>query len=380
MIAYASVGVALMIVFGGALLAVLSRRNGVRNAGLVAAACGVVLLAGELGAVLWVNVPKLWGYTTNKHYEYEDGLLGQRDPTLGYGPIPDNSVLESLYYDDIAVFTGTRYTFDEKGRRVVPLDNRAPRHALFFGGSYTFGEGLPNDATLSARFQAYAEGNYQAYNYAYKGYGPNQMLCQLQDDAKFDDIAQDTGIAVYGFIRNHIWRAAGAPWQLSVVKNIPFFRLGPDGTLDGPLTYSELPSMRRRMAAYTFVQHYSPLGRLLFARKFMRAVPDEEAIRIAAAVVVASAERYKERFDGTFYTVLWPRRRLPEAQERLFIDLLRDGGVQVIQPPPLPNPAEAMMHPIDEHPSAKEVDWIARHVYESITSESHEIESPSPKD
>lgn len=89
-------------------------------------------------------------------------------------------------------------------------------------------------------------------------------------------------------------------------------------------------------------------------------------MRSTAAVVVASAELYKERFDGEFYTVIWPRRRLAPHLETKFIALLNEGGVRVISPPPLPNHEESMMHPLDEHPSSKEVDWVAKHVLAAI--------------
>lgn len=371
MFAYASIGFAIALLVAGGAAAALSRRNAVRNVALVMAGVGAALLIVELGALAWVNVPKLWGYTTAKHYAHE-GHLGSRGGPLGYAPLADNTVTESSYLGRDPVFEGVHYAFDAKARRVVPLPHPAPKHALFFGGSYVFGEGLPNDQTVSARFQGAAQGEFQAYNYAYKGYGPNQMYCLLQDDTKFDDIPQHDGVAVYGFIQNHIWRTVGAPWQLATVPGIPIFRLDADGRLEGPMTYDEIPAMERRVGWYTFLQTYSPLGRLLVSKKFLRAVRDDEAMRTTAAVIVASAKAYKTRFQGEFYTVIWPRRRLAPAIESQFIALLEAGGVRVLQPPPLPNPQEAMLHPVDEHPSAKEVDWIAQHVYEAIEANTHE--------
>lgn len=358
-------GAGLVAVIIGVPAVVFVKQKRVRSAILVLTSLAFLVVALETGSFLWTAVPKLWGYTTDKHYTTK-GKLTYPDDVLGYAPYADNTTIESSHIGDEPVYIETVYEFDAKARRVVPLERPAERHALFFGGSWTFGEGLANPESLSGRFQHHAKGEFQAYNYAFKGYGPNQMLCLLQDDAKFDDIPQKDGVAVYGFIVNHIWRTVGAPWQLISRDTIPLVRLDAEGQVEGPLYYKDIPSFQRKLAMYKALRTYSAMGRLLFSGKQLLLVSREKSIETTAATIIECSRRYKARFNGEFYTIIWPRRRLQPDEEKTFIQLLEAGGVKVLMPPPYPNPDEAMMHPVDEHPSPKEADWIAQYVQQHI--------------
>lgn len=125
------------------------------------------------------------------------------------------------------------------------------------------------------------------------------------------------------------------------------------------------------MEAYKRARSSSPFLRQVLGRDAIRFMSDEEAVRVTAAVVIASSAMYHSLFDGEFYTLLWPRRGLEPELESLFVSLLNDGGVPVLRVPPLDDPLEAVIGVhngkiIDGHPSAKEAKWIAGHLLTAL--------------
>ena len=68
----------------------------------------------------------------------------------------------------------------------------------FFGGSQTFGEGLNDDETIPALVQKKTR-VHRVYNYAYRGYGPHQMLRMIETNALKDQLKETNGIAFYQY-------------------------------------------------------------------------------------------------------------------------------------------------------------------------------------
>jgi len=85
----------------------------------------------------------------------------------------------SLTYPGATVFD-VYYTFDENGIRNVPVSECIDNHAIFFGDSQAFGEGVNDDETLPFCFQK--ESKYRSYNYAFPGHGIDNMLGWLKSD------------------------------------------------------------------------------------------------------------------------------------------------------------------------------------------------------
>lgn len=148
------------------------------------------------------------------------------DSLLGYAPRA-NAVTDSRLVHEGEELYNVVYTIDDYHRRVTPQEDEHPREkfALFFGGSFTFGEGVAGDQTLPAHF-ARMRPEYQAYNYAFSGYGPQHMLARLQETDVENEVPEKLGILVYVFINDHINRAIGA---LSAVNNsgamFPYYAL-----------------------------------------------------------------------------------------------------------------------------------------------------------
>jgi len=139
----------------------------------------------------------------NVYYSWKPDVVYRLDATLGYrrtGPLRwlestrlvDESADEYIYKD-------VAYTTDEKGRRATRPMPGAKKFAVFFGCSYTWGQGLGDDKTMAAQFENLSHGEYQSFNYGVQGWGAGQMHELLKDPSMFDDVSQREGIGVYNF-------------------------------------------------------------------------------------------------------------------------------------------------------------------------------------
>ena len=125
------------------------------------------------------------------------------------------SVNQKEVFDDNVVFDVT-YNFDSLYRRRVqeiPLENTG-NFAIFFGDSQTFGEGLNDKDTIPAIFQTNTS-SYRVYNYAYKGYGPHQMLKKLETHSLSNEIAEKKGVAFFQYFDFHMQRVIGSMSYIS---------------------------------------------------------------------------------------------------------------------------------------------------------------------
>lgn len=123
------------------------------------------------------------------------------------------------------ILWNVNYSFNNNFRRIVPSTHEieADRFVAFFGGSQTFGSGLNDNETIPAQVQKYTKG-YRVYNFAYRGYGPHQMLRIIESGTLKDEIAESIGIAFYQYIDAHIARAIGKmSWIRSRGADAPYY-------------------------------------------------------------------------------------------------------------------------------------------------------------
>jgi hypothetical protein len=108
------------------------------------------------------------------------------------------------------------YNIDINGLRNVPSSNNDSSDCLlFFGGSFTFGEGLNDDETLPYFVGNELDGKYKILNFGFHGYGTHQMLAAIEAGTIRRLTKSCSNIvAIYSAIPNHIARAAGcSPWD-----------------------------------------------------------------------------------------------------------------------------------------------------------------------
>ncbi|MDR4497566.1 MAG: hypothetical protein MRK02_06535 [Candidatus Scalindua sp.] len=288
-----------------------------------------------------------------------------RDPELRYWQKPDMISDESKLLDGKMIFKDVRYTFDQKGRRVSLADKGTPsKHALFFGGSFTFGSGVPDSQTLPSYFQQLSDHKYKAYNYGACGFGPGEMFIQLGRDNFFEDINLPTGIAVYSFISDHLRRST--PYQINYFAERPrdntpiFFSDDSHKRLLGPVKYSDINKLRIIVDMYQRISTRSPLFRFIAKRVPLRYTSQEQATITTAKIIIESKNRYIKRFNGDFYVLFWPRMiSMKMNNKKILIDLLKKENIHVIEVPPMTDTNDSTIHPADDHPSPKEYRWVA---------------------
>jgi hypothetical protein len=323
---------------------------------------GALEVAAHFNESMIAPPPKVYSYTGEPPLDWmaEHGLVGYAFK----GPA---RLWASATKGDEILFDSVFYSIDPLSRRRCSPISEPPQHALFFGGSFAFGEGLSNAQMIACQFQTESGNEYQGYNYGMMGWGASQTFNQLGVDELFEDIQQRSGIAIFSFIGDHIYRTTWNIGTAAEFPEYPFFQLSESGDLVGPLKARDRRSLRSATAVFKFLRGYSPMFRILVDPSMLRIESDEEAVMITARVLEAARHRYRNRFDGEFFVLLWPRSRLEPELEELFVHELTGLGVPVIRVPKLPGkPTDAFLHPKDHHPSSKEVTWVARSLLSEI--------------
>jgi len=149
--------------------------------------------------------------TSSLQQSYSEGAH-QIHEILGYGPPRNATIEETVRYQDKVLYT-VSYRINDKGlRNSYPhLANEPLRDecVLFFGDSFTYGEGVEDAETMPAVVGALAAERYTVYNFGYHGYGPHQMLATLETGLVDSTVMCSPKIAVYQAIPYHVSRSAG---------------------------------------------------------------------------------------------------------------------------------------------------------------------------
>ncbi len=266
---------------------------------------------------------------------------------LGYRPRASATGRASKVVDGTTVYD-VHYTFDEWHRRVTPSCEQAGRFLLVFGCSVAFGEGVADADTLPAQLSQRMPET-QVYNYGYSGYGPQQAVALLEDDALAVSVTPATGTAIYIFLPGHVRRANGSMrmW-VEWGRHFPCYRLDDGGvTLEG--SFVNVRPWRSRM--------YDVLGRsqtLRYAQvDWPQRVRDDDC-DLAAGILGAAWNAFEARYpDGTFLVVLFPDLSNNEFPPARIIPFLEKRGVPYLD---LSNAVDmstpGMTIPGDGHPSA----------------------------
>lgn len=173
-------------------------------------------------------------------HEYTPPIFSDRlivpDEVLGWGPAKGLQVRAfkagpaGLFHGPSGTLFDVNYTIDTNGLRVAPpwrKDDLAGT-VLFFGCSFTFGEGVKDNETLPYQVGAQSGGRYRTFNFAFEAYGPNQMLAQIEHGMVQRVVDTTPQYAFYVAIPVHVWRVAGrTAWG----GHAPRYVLDADGTV-----------------------------------------------------------------------------------------------------------------------------------------------------
>lgn len=250
------------------------------------------------------------------------------DRALGFKPRPNSQVTLAKRKRGEVVFEAT-YTVDDYSRRVTPSPQVTvePKEALlFFGGSYTFGEGVNDDETMPARVAAETS-DCQVYNYGLPGAGPQHMLEQLRAEGVERQVKQKRALAVFSFLHVHISRAVGTDRVLrGIGGSYPWYEWD-----------EETQSLIRRGF---FSERRGP-RRTASGSKLLKFVEDyygenltRDDARLTARLVIEAKRQFERRFDSKgFYVLVYPLRDGPLTDH--VIQLLRNDAVRILDYRPL---------------------------------------------
>ena len=188
---------------------------------------------------LCLSLGEVWGYVRDSQtasnaqcHPQTSGTYNSEyftpDSITGYKAKP-NVRATSLKKNDDEVLYDVSYTSNDFGYRHTPNSNTDSKHCLlFFGDSFTIGEGVNDDQTLPYFLNQHAQ--LKVFNFGFHGYGNHQALALLKSGevARITQGCEDY-IAFYESLPGHIQRANGfSPWE---DLNAPRFTLAGDTLL-----------------------------------------------------------------------------------------------------------------------------------------------------
>jgi hypothetical protein len=119
-----------------------------------------------------------------------------------------NTVAKGSFNDRVTF--QANYSINEYGLRNGCLTNTPSNDAaLFFGCSFTFGEGVEDKETLPCQFQT-LNPKFKAYNFGFMGYGPQQTYLRLKDSSWSAGINNANATLIYTYIDRHVQRLIGS--------------------------------------------------------------------------------------------------------------------------------------------------------------------------
>lgn len=259
------------------------------------------------------------------------------------------------------------YTIDSLGLRTPPPNERSDAPCvLFFGGSFTFGEGVEDDEAMP--WVVGVLSGYRPYNFGFHGYGPHQMLAALEEGLVGETVADCRVRAViYQAIADHAARAAGTrSWD----PHGPHYRLLPGGdvTRDGhfddpdPPPNGFLPFLEWKLG--------NQLGKSrILARILPPTIRLEEHLPLFVGIVDTSRRRVKAAWPAaSFHVLLWDGTFSDQQLETVLGSLGReDVPVHLVGDilPPLPE-GESYGIGNDGHPNRRAHRALAEYVVARI--------------
>jgi hypothetical protein len=280
--------------------------------------------------------------------------LFRPDSALGHRPPASYQTRASLHYGAELVYDVT-YTIDSDGLRVSPPEAAAAPAdcVLFFGDSYTFGEGVEDDQTFPYLTGVATAGRYRVRNYGFSGYGPHQMLAAIESGLVETTARCEPRFAIYLAHPHHVLRAAGKWWWDA---HGPRYELTAEGTAKRRGNFDD-----DRSALGGLVEQSEAARRLRDA-----AVADDTDLRLFYAIVQGARSSLEQRYPGiSFHVLHWdvgypPLFYRPEESQGLVIHRL-----SAVFPEGERFPA-AVTFPHDVHPTpqahARLAGYVAREI------------------
>ncbi len=331
----------------------------------------LVLLLGLEGFFYILNLPQPSSGGQKSSVQFSEPYV-ELDEFLGYQLKVDLKVEVVQTVADEVIYKLT-YAMDENRRRVTPLEQTEARanFILFFGGSFTFGDGVANNETLPAYVGHFAL-EHRPYNYGVPGYGTQQMLAKLQRDDLSEEIQDGSGIAIYTFICPHVGRVIGTSQVHNTWgKSMPYYTLDFNDKL---IRQGDFVSGRPILSLL-----YPALSVSQTAKYFNITLPriNDSHYQLTARVIEESANILKEELKvDDFYVLFYPR----ATCSSLLIPHLDAANIKYLDYSTLFTDHEKDFWQPDGHPTAKAYKIIAEKLTVDLDiSDSKETDEPVTK-
>jgi len=295
------------------------------------------------------------------------------DDVVGFGPAKGTKA-HSKRMSGSDVLYDVTYTIDDDGLRISPpwKTEGSRGSVLFFGCSFTFGEGLDDDQTLPYQVGFQSGGEYRTFNFAFHGYGPQQMLSMIEHGRVQRIVEKTPRYAFYVAIPDHVSRVSG---RVSYDLGTPRYVLDNKGNLQQAGHFTETaPGQPWRISALT-----QRLRRSSIYRRFSTPESDysDADLPTYLAVVIRSKQLLTTEYPGLqFQILLWPNWDKGEIPlyEKVRAGLASTGIplylVEDILPDYKTDPQRYMLSPADRHPNALANRILAAYLLKSILSSS----------
>lgn len=288
--------------------------------------------------------------TTYKQYLQHDHEV------LGYAPIPGVTAKRKKVLGEDVIYD-VDYNFDEQSLRVSTSNTNGGQSVAFFGGSFTFGEGVADEDTFPSQVGAMA-GNKAIYNFGLHGYGPHQMLAALEDGYAAERTRIKPYHVIYQTLMWHVLRSCGrAEWD----PDGPAYVLNEDGSLTRLGGFRE----NRKLGARLFDRSFFYMKvRDIIAQK------DGRDIDLYIAIIKESAKQAETIWPGSeFHVLLWDTTIYPH-HERL-VQGMKDAGLRLhmvseILPVDGEESRAFQLHPTDNHPNPKAYEKLAEYLLHKV--------------
>jgi hypothetical protein len=356
----------------------LSANRSVSKAVLVNLCAAVLALA--LGEVyFWYGrVEKTNSYCCDDRYFV-------RDDPMGVIPRKSFAATHVKTINSIPIYKVT-YTIDSNGLRIAPpYDIRNVRGSvLFFGCSYTMGDGVEDTQTMPYVTGLFAKGRYAIYNFGFHGYGPQQMLAALEGGRVQRSVTVPPQHIIYQAIPYHMERVVGL---MTWFPHAPLYRRTESGhvILDGHLDTVKDESRYSRIER--FWRKQGPIGHAIsqnLRKSFiydklvrpLRSLSSED-VRLFIDIVSQAKEAAARQYPTSeFHVILWDNMFVKHDYLQ-FLPLVLEGFrhkrmnvhlVSEIIPDydaSAPN-TKYEIHPYDSHPNPLTYRLIATYVAKNI--------------
>lgn len=254
------------------------------------------------------------------------------------------------------------YSVDEYGRRITPVKNiynKRDKFVLFFGGSFTYGEGVGDNQTLP-----FGVGNnslhFMPYNYGFHGLGPFDVLAKIENIDFKKEVKEKNGILIYTYIDGHIHRTIGSMIVMGWMSDGIYYRNTKDGVLERKGSFE---SGRPIVTAIYKILNKSEIlkaCKINFPIRFQ-----DKDIKLVAQTIAKMQKEFKRKYpQSSFIVLIYPGSKYGDK----LMGYLDEQSIQYLNYTNLFNNGESRYYLAEEdtHPSPLAYQTISKKILEDL--------------